>query len=146
MDEFEVSHTSRSIPVPESGHELAEAEDESTDLLGLDQPLKLVSRAKIAKIDDERMLTNPNGIKYIAKNYSKVNRIIKKNDLKLSQKIAKSSNLTSSAQRRLKYENEYNNLSSILQFYQLWCHGLFPKANFKDCLKLIRVYGGNHLT
>ena len=29
----------------------------------------------------------------------------------------------------------------MLQFYQLWCHGLFPKAKFKDCLQLLRSFG-----
>ena len=32
-------------------------------------------------------------------------------------------------------------MSSVLQFYQLWCHGLFPKATFKDCIHLIRALG-----
>lgn len=35
----------------------------------------------------------------------------------------------------------YQNLSNIVQFYQLWAHNLFPKAKFKDFIKLSETLG-----
>ncbi|RLV95633.1 Chromosome segregation in meiosis protein 3 [Spathaspora sp. JA1] len=104
------------------------------DILGLDQPLKLKKRAKIARIDNQRIF-NPNGIPYIIKNHSQITRTISRNDRHFQKKYP----LASKGQ---KLEHEYNNLVSVLQFYQLWCHGFFPKANFKDCIQLIRGLGG----
>lgn len=113
------------------------------DDLGVEKPLKLSTRAKLAKVDDDRVMTNPNGLEYIVKNYPKVTRVMKKRDAKLARRLASDAYrlASGSLRRRLKYENEADNLSTVLQFYQLWCHELFPKANFKDCIKLIRAYG-----
>lgn len=101
--------------------------DDQDELLGLDQQLKISKRAKVAKLDQERLM-GKTGISYIVKNHQKVNRIIKKNDKRLKPKS-----------KQEKYEHESQNLASVLQFYQLWCHTLFPKANFRDCLQLIRA-------
>ena len=40
----------------------------------------------------------------------------------------------------------YQNLSNITQFYQLWAHNLFPKANFSDFIKLCHSLGKNDKT
>lgn len=120
----------------------ANGEKDSDDLLGLDQNIKLTSRSKIAKIDNERIFNKQKGLNYIIQNHTKLKRIFHKNDKALQKKLlSNKSSLSSKAVRQMKYENEYNNLSSILQFYQLWCHGLFPKAKFKDCIQLIRAFG-----
>lgn len=112
------------------------------DDLGIDQTIKLANKQrKQAKIDDDRLLNRANGIPYIIKNYSKVNRIIKNHDKQLNKTLINSKNLSSSQKKSLKIENEFKNFESILQFYQLWCHGLFPKANFKDCISMIRNFG-----
>ncbi|KAI5969458.1 CSM3 [Candida margitis] len=112
-------------------------------LLGIDEPLKLKTRKKIAKIDDERLLHNPRGLPYLLKNQRRLLRIIEKNDKEFykqeKEKLAVQPNYKPSPQ--LKHDHEYNNLVSILQFYQLWCHGMFPKANFKDCAYLVRSLG-----
>ncbi|CCG22316.1 hypothetical protein CORT_0B06070 [Candida orthopsilosis Co 90-125] len=116
---------------------------EDPALLGIDEPLKLKTRKKIAKIDDERLLHNPRGLPYLIKNQRRLLRIIQKND----KEFSKQENEKLAAQPiykpspPVKYNHEYKNLVSILQFYQLWCHGMFPKANFKDCAYLIRSLG-----
>ncbi|EMG50706.1 CSM3 Chromosome segregation in meiosis protein 3 [Candida maltosa Xu316] len=110
---------------------LTTTEDNAEDLLGLDKPIKLKTRAKLAKIDNQRIFS-PNGLPYIVKNHGKLLRTIQKNDKKFY------SNSRTKISRNQKFEHEYDNLSSVLQFYQLWCHGLFPKANFKDCIHMIR--------
>ena len=69
------------------------------------------------------------------KTHSKLLRTLKKNDKNFY------SEPRSSISKSQKFEHEYENLSSVLQFYQLWCHGLFPKATFKDCIHLIRALG-----
>ncbi|QLQ80135.1 hypothetical protein HG537_0D01360 [Torulaspora globosa] len=40
-----------------------------------------------------------------------------------------------------KRRNEHDNLSHIIQFYQLWAHDLFPKARFDDFIKLCHSLG-----
>ncbi|KAG5421633.1 CSM3 [Candida metapsilosis] len=112
-------------------------------VLGIDEPLKLKTRRKIAKIDDERLLHTSRGLPYLIKNQQRLLRIIQKNDKEFykqeKEKLAVQPNYKPSLQ--LKHDHEYKNLVSILQFYQLWCHGMFPKANFKDCAYLIRSLG-----
>ncbi|EGW33076.1 uncharacterized protein SPAPADRAFT_60387 [Spathaspora passalidarum NRRL Y-27907] len=110
------------------------AANDAEDVLGLDQPLKLKKRAKIARIDNQRIFSS-HGIPYIVKNHSQLSRTISRNDRHFMKKYP----LASKSQ---KLDHEYNNLVSVLQFYQLWCHGLFPKANFRDCIQLIRGLGG----
>ncbi|ODV80705.1 uncharacterized protein CANTADRAFT_32618, partial [Suhomyces tanzawaensis NRRL Y-17324] len=106
----------------------------SEDVLGLDKLIKLTKRAKIAKIDNQRIFNNQTGLNYITKNHGGVLRSIKKNDKTFEKNQGKVS-------KTAKYDHEYNNLTTVLQFYQLWCHGLFPKAKFKDCIHLIRSLG-----
>ncbi|RCK66663.1 Chromosome segregation in meiosis protein 3 [Candida viswanathii] len=113
----------------------APKEKDNDDVLGLDKPIKLRTRAKIARMDNARIFS-PNGLPYLVKNHSKLTRTIQKNDKKFY------SNPRSSITKSQKFEHEFDNLSSVLQFYQLWCHGLFPKANFKDCIGLVRSLNG----
>lgn len=42
-----------------------------------------------------------------------------------------------------KRRNAHDNLSQIVQFYQLWAHELFPKARFNDFIKLCQSLGKN---
>ncbi|KAI5966415.1 CSM3 [Candida pseudojiufengensis] len=110
--------------------------------LGLDS-VKIRPKRKIAKIDNDRILYNKKGIPYLVKNHQRLNRIIAKNDKEFqkSEHNKASVNRNYRTPTQLKYDHEYSNLTSILQFYQLWCHGMFPKANFKDCAYLIRSLG-----
>lgn len=121
----------------------ADAEEDPKDedtLLGLDQNIKLKTRAKVAKIDDERVLNRANGIDYIIKNHHKVSRVFKKREHMLMSKL-NSHQRQKSEIKRLKRETEIQNLDSVIQFYQLWCHGLFPKAKFRDCIHMLRSLG-----
>lgn len=113
--------------------------DQDDNFLGLDQAVKLNNRTKVAKIDNERIFNSQRGIGYVACNHHKVIKIIKKNDRHLNKKL-RSSGLCHESIRNMKCENELNNLSLILQFYQLWCHRLFPKARFKDCIQMLRGF------
>lgn len=103
------------------------------DILGLDKPIKLTTRAKIAKVDNDRIFNDQKGLPNLNKNYQKVVRTIRKKD-KEFQRVSKPS-------KSAKYQHEYDNLESVLQFYQIWCHNLFPKARFKDCIQLLRRLG-----
>lgn len=40
-----------------------------------------------------------------------------------------------------KRRNAHDNLSHIVQFYQLWAHDLYPKAKFNDFVKLCQSLG-----
>jgi replication fork protection complex subunit Csm3/Swi3 len=112
----------------------------SDDVLGLDQPIKLTKRAKISKIDLEGLMDKQKGLPFIISSYRKPLRVIERNDQRLAAKLEKK-DLTSSQRRRLKYDNEFQNLQAILQYYQFWCHGLLPKAKFRDCIYLLRSFG-----
>lgn len=43
--------------------------------------------------------------------------------------------------RIAKSKSTYENLSNIVQFYQLWAHELFPKARFKEFVRLCNSIG-----
>lgn len=142
---YVMDETEEGINIDNTQHDLEFDRDSSTqqpaqtheddgDLLGLDKPIKLKTRAKIAKVDNQRIF-NHNGIPLLVKTHSKLLRTLKKNDKNFY------SEPRSSISKSQKFEHEYENLSSVLQFYQLWCHGLFPKATFKDCIHLIRALG-----
>lgn len=108
------------------------------DDLGLDKPLKLGKVLKIPKITDELIFDPVRGIPQISKNYRKLSRMIKKNDKKLHEKLRNGKSKL--AARRMKVDAEVENLGSIVQFYQFWCHGFFPRANFNDCIRMLRTY------
>ncbi|CUM65125.1 uncharacterized protein PRCAT00002752001 [Priceomyces carsonii] len=116
-------------------------QDENDDFLGLDKQIKLSTRSKIAKVDNERIFDKQRGIPYVIKNHKKLSHRMKKNDKTLAKTLSNNSHYSTKQIRRLKIENEFTNLESVIQFYQLWCHGLFPKARFRDCLRLVRSLG-----
>lgn len=120
--------------------------DSSNDnnILGIDEPLKLKSKKRIAKVDNERVLNKPQGLPYLIKNHHRLGRIVEQRDKKFAkQELRKLQSIHHSYKtpRQLKYDHEVETLGSILHFYQLWCHGMFPKANFKDCAYLVRNLG-----
>lgn len=125
MSEFEGAN----YQVPSQGPEDNNmGNDQADDVLGLDQQIKLTKRSKVATLNQERVL-GKTGLPYIVKSHQKVGRILKKNDKRKPKT------------KQDKYDHEDQNLASVLQFYQLWCHTLFPKANFKDCIQLLRGVG-----
>ncbi|CCE82823.1 Piso0_002573 [Millerozyma farinosa CBS 7064] len=115
-------------------------ENQNDDLLGLDQSIKLTTRAKIAKIDEERIFNKQKGIHYIIQNHRKLEKIFERNENRIWKKYRNHS-LSSDMKKQIKHEVEYENMTSMLQFYQLWCHGLFPKARFRDCIQMLRAFG-----
>lgn len=108
------------------------------DNLGLDKPIKLGRVSRVPKITDELLFDRVRGLPHVISNYQKVARTIRKNDKALAQKAKKS--LSKNALRTLKVDTEVQNLELVLQFYQLWCHGLFPRATFTDCTQMVRKY------
>ncbi|KAK6454557.1 replication fork protection component Swi3-domain-containing protein [Scheffersomyces xylosifermentans] len=120
---------------PVENEQNANGNNPNDEVLG---EIKLTKRLKIAKIDNDRIFNKQYGLNYIVKNHSKLIRTLKRNDKMFQKKAADTNRKPSSS---AKNEHEYNNLSAVLQFYQLWCHGLFPKANFKDCIHLVRALG-----
>lgn len=113
--------------------------DQENDNLGLDKPIKLGRVSRIPKITDELLFDRTRGLPPVIANYPKLSRSIKKNDRRLSEKLKKGS-YTKQAAHLMKVEQEAKNLESVLQFYQLWCHGLFPRATFADCIKMLRSH------
>lgn len=94
-------------------------DDPDADVLGVDEEVVVKKRRIMAKLDDDRLI-NPNmGIPY------------------LQRKV--SSNLLPRLKKRK--GEELQDLSTILQFYQLWAHKLYPKANFGDFIQIARTAG-----
>lgn len=113
--------------------------DLEQDNLGLDKPIKLGRVSKIPKLTDDLIFDRSRGLPQVIKNYSKLSKSLKKNDRKLAEKLRGGSYSKTTA-HQLRVDSEVQNLESVLQFYQLWCHGLFPRANFMDCVQMLRKY------
>lgn len=111
--------------------------DQENDALGLDQPLKLGRVLKIPKITDDLLFENNRGLPQIRNNYPKLLKAIRKNDAKCAERVLKQ-RLSKLAAHQAEVATEVDNLQKVLLFYQLWCHGLFPRATFKDCLRILR--------
>lgn len=89
------------------------------DTLGVDSELKIErARAPRVKLDADRLL-GPNGIPLLQKT--------------APEKLGK----------RLRREKgkEYNDARRILEFYQIWADGMFPKARFRDVIGLVEKEG-----
>ncbi|EEQ39379.1 hypothetical protein CLUG_03507 [Clavispora lusitaniae ATCC 42720] len=113
--------------------------EENNDNLGLDKPIKLGRVSRIPKLTDELLFDRVRGLPQVIANYPKLSRSIKKHDKKLAEKF-KGGTYSKQAAHSLRVEAEVKNMGSVLQFYQLWCHGLFPRATFKDCVDMLRSY------
>lgn len=94
-------------------------DDADADVLGVDEEVVVKKRRTMAKLDDDRLINPTIGIPY------------------LQRKVV------STLMPRLKKRKgeELRDLSTILQFYQLWAHKLYPKANFGDFIQIARTAG-----
>ncbi|RMZ90144.1 hypothetical protein DV736_g2618, partial [Chaetothyriales sp. CBS 134916] len=89
--------------------------------LGIDEEVKIVKkRQAIAKLDEARLLSEP-GIPRIRR-------------LARSGKIAKKLGFKGKG-------HEFSDVARLLNFYQLWLDGLYPRAKFADGLQLIEKVG-----
>ncbi|CCK73460.1 Csm3p NDAI_0G04770 [Naumovozyma dairenensis CBS 421] len=85
------------------------------------------SRRTQVKLTTERLLTEK-GLPYLLKNGPKNIKISKKKKTDVHGKPTKAT-------------TTYDNLTNITRFYQIWAHQLYPKAKFKDFLKLAYTLG-----
>ena len=94
---------------------------EDTDLLGLDEEVKIVKKRKpVAKLDEARLLSQPGIPKLRA--------------------LARSGSIASKL--RLKGKgHEYSDAAKLLGYYQLWLDNLYPRAKFADGLQLVEKVG-----
>lgn len=114
------------------------------DSLGLDQPIKLGKASKTAKVTDELIFNPSRGIPQIMKTYPKLTKSIRRRDSKFNDSVKKS-NRSKKSEKALRVNHECENLQKVLEYYQLWCHGFFPRANFNDCIALLRSYSSPRL-
>lgn len=93
-------------------------DDEDADVLGVDEEVVIKKRRVMVKLDEDKLMS-ARGIPYL--------------QAKVKTKLLP----------HLKKEkgNELRNLNKILQFYQLWAHGLYPRANFQDFIQMARATG-----
>ena len=94
---------------------------ENTDILGLDEEVKIVKKRKpVAKLDEAKLLSQPGIPKLRA--------------------IARSNSIASKL--RLKGKgHEYSDAAKLLSHYQLWLDNLYPRAKFADGLQLVEKVG-----
>ncbi|BFZ61213.1 chromosome segregation in meiosis-related protein [Saitoella coloradoensis] len=83
--------------------------------LGLDEEVVIKARKERVKLNEERLL-GPMGLPKLRKD----------------------------APTKLKFKgkgHEFRDLSNLLNFYQLWAHGVYPKASFRDFLTMTEKLG-----
>ncbi|KAL9109929.1 MAG: hypothetical protein Q9227_005452 [Pyrenula ochraceoflavens] len=103
----------------ESRKRRASSEKENNDL-GIDEEVKITKKRKpIAKLDNERLLSEK-GISKLRSSYK-----------------------SKLAGRWKGKGHEFDNAAKLLNFYQLWLDALYPKANFADGLAMIEKVGHN---
>ncbi|RMD41429.1 hypothetical protein DV735_g3712, partial [Chaetothyriales sp. CBS 134920] len=96
-------------------------EDKKNLSLGIDEEVKVVKkRQPIAKLDEARLLSE-RGIPRIRR-------------LARSGKIAKSLRFKGKG-------HEFSDVARLLNYYQLWLDGLYPRAKFADGLQMIEKVG-----
>jgi replication fork protection complex subunit Csm3/Swi3 len=94
---------------------------ENTDILGLDEEVKIVKKRKpIAKLDEAKLLSQPGIPKLRA--------------------IARSNSIASKLRLNGK-GHEYSDAAKLLSHYQLWLDNLYPRAKFADGLQLVEKVG-----
>ncbi|KPI35433.1 Chromosome segregation in meiosis protein 3 [Cyphellophora attinorum] len=95
--------------------------DDNDDFLGLNEEVKIAKKRRpVVKLDEDRLL-RADGIPKL-------------------RTIARSSSVT----RKLRMKgkgHEFSDIARLLNFYQLWLDGLFPRAKFADGLQLIEKVG-----
>lgn len=106
--------------------------------LGLDDEVEIrakPARAPIPKLDDDRLMDAEIGLPRFQAHYA--GRIA----AHCRRLRARPAPTASSAARRGGVAEEYSDLVRVMEEYQMWMHGLFSKAKFRDCIKLVRKAG-----
>ncbi|KTW31199.1 uncharacterized protein T551_01272 [Pneumocystis jirovecii RU7] len=88
----------------------------SSSDLGIDEEVSIRTRKSVAKLDDEKRLLSEKGLVQIVH--------------QAPQRM------------RLKGKGyEFEDLRSLLSYYQIWAHELFPKARFREVIRMIQKCG-----
>lgn len=97
---------------------LGDDDNQDADVLGVDDEVVVKQRRVLIKLDEDKLMAT-RGIPYL--------------QTKVGSKLMP----------RLKKQkgSGLRDLSKILQFYQLWAHGLYPRANFQDFIQMARATG-----
>lgn len=96
-------------------NDLTKLSDGSSSDLGIDEAVSVHTRRNIAKLDDEKLLSSK-GLIWIVHQ----------------------------APERMRWKgktHEFDDLRRLLSFYQVWAHELFPKARFREILRMIQKRG-----
>ncbi|KAG5438010.1 hypothetical protein PCANB_000357 [Pneumocystis canis] len=94
--------------------ELDEEVSSSLDL-GIDKAVSIRTRRPIGKLDDERLLSEKGLVRIMYQ-----------------------------APQRIRWKgkgHEFSDLQRLLSYYQVWAHELFPKARFREVLRMIQKCG-----
>lgn len=92
--------------------------NQDADALGVDDEVVVKKRRVTVKLDEDKLMS-ARGIPYLqAKVHSKLTTRLRK-----------------------KKGSELKDLDHMIQFYQLWAHALYPRANFEDFVHLARTTG-----
>lgn len=107
----------------DTGAKLRDTAQTSTnhDILGLENEVQVKTRKKLVTLGEQKLLSK-DGLPYIYTNRKKLKFL--------------HSNKSDYNPKDYTTHYTYRNLSTILQFYQLWAHKLFPKLRFKDAIML----------
>ncbi|ODQ79367.1 hypothetical protein BABINDRAFT_161774, partial [Babjeviella inositovora NRRL Y-12698] len=115
------------VPAPETTG-TTNPDHTADDLLGLNTDIKIINRTKRVKLDNSKLLDDDvKGLNYIRKNYRKI---------KLTSRKSSHKTVT---RKSIQETPEYINLTRLLNFYQIWAHQLFPRANFTEFIETLQT-------
>lgn len=109
------------------------SDGEDADVLGVDDEITVKPRRVQVKLDEDKLMHPAYGIPYLQ------SRVITKLLPRIGKAAAHRNHSSNSSKSQR--GNELKDLTRILQFYQLWTHKLYPKANFADFISLARNVG-----
>ncbi|BFZ54008.1 chromosome segregation in meiosis-related protein [Savitreella phatthalungensis] len=104
--------------------------------LGLDKEVQLEekpARKPLARLDDERLIDNNVGLPHLRRQWGpKVVAHCRRHLARPAIRAAGAERLGS---------DDFADLARLLEEYQMWMHSMFPKAKFRDCIKMVRQVG-----
>lgn len=103
------------------------------DALAIGSDIKVSTRAPRVKLDEDKLLDPVHGLAYLRKHH------------RLVKLVRGSSKHTSRGSKMLRTQvlqtPEFQTLTNVLAFYQVWAHELFPKASFAEFVPMAKRVG-----
>lgn len=123
IKEDQLPQTQNAEPVPGKYVDPVSVDSIMEDDLGLDN-VNIMTRRKLVVLSEDQLLSN-HGLPLLKLSFNKKVRF------KSSTYISKNS-----GKKKVSFATEYENAGQMLNYYQLWAHKVFPKADFKTFIDI----------